>query len=181
YKRLNQEIKVEFLGYETLKAEGKLLKIIKSGEIVKEIERDEMADLIFERTPFYGESGGQVGDRGVIESDKFVVEVNDTKKVGDLIIHKGVVKSGKVKEGDTATLIVEERLRENTASHHTATHLLQSALQRVLGSHIKQAGSLVEPERFRFDFTHFAPLKGEEIREVEYLVNKWIRENRKVI
>lgn len=181
YKRLGQEVKVNFVGYETLKTEGKLVKIIKNGELVKSLEKEEVADLIFDKTPFYGESGGQVGDKGTIESDKFSIEVLDTKKIGDLIIHKGKVRVGKISEGDSATLIVEERLRENTASHHTATHLLQSALQKVLGSHIKQAGSLVEPERFRFDFTHFAPLKPEEINEIEYLVNKWIRENRKVV
>lgn len=181
YKRLGQELKVQFLGYDTLSVKGKLLKIIKGGEIVSSLNRDEEANLIFDKTPFYGESGGQVGDRGIIENDRVVIEVIDTKKVGDLIIHRGIVKSGNISVGDEATLTVRDNLRENTASHHTATHLLQAALQRVLGSHVKQAGSLVEPDRFRFDFTHFAPLKGEEILEVENIVNKWIRENRKVI
>ncbi len=180
YKKLGQELKVNFVGYETLRSEGRLVKIIKDGEIIKKLLKDDYGDLVFDRTPFYGESGGQVGDRGVIESDKFSLEVLDTKKIGDLIIHKCKVTLGVIEEGDLANLIVEESLRENTASNHTATHLLQSALQRVLGNHVKQAGSLVEPERFRFDFTHFAPLSSEEIKEIEYLVNKWIRENRKV-
>lgn len=181
YKRLAQELKVDFKGYETLRCESRLLKIIKNGELVDFLEKDELGDLIFDITPFYGESGGQVGDKGVIEGDNFVIDVLDTKKIGELIVHKGKVRLGKINIGDQAILMVDEKLRDNTAAHHTSTHLLQSALQRVLGNHVKQAGSLVEPERLRFDFTHFGPLKEEEIREVEYLVNKWIRDNRVVI
>ncbi len=180
YKKLGQEIKVRFLGYETLRAKAKLVKIIKNNQIVNEAHVNDNLELIFDCTPFYGESGGQVGDRGLIEGDSFAFEVTDTKKIGELIVHKGVLKSGILKEGDDATLYVEDSLRDNTASHHTATHLLQAALQKVLGSHVKQAGSLVEPSRFRFDFTHFAPLKKEELLEIERLINRWIRENRKV-
>ncbi|GAB4435770.1 MAG: alanine--tRNA ligase [bacterium] len=180
YKRLAQELKVEFLGYQTTTGEGRLIRIVQSGVEMEAVGEGETAEFIFDKTPFYGESGGQVGDSGEIIGADFLIEVEDTKKVNDLIIHKGTVKRGYVKEGDSAKLVVSDKLRENTASHHTATHLLQAALQKVLGSHVKQAGSLVTPERLRFDFTHFAPISREELKSIEELINCWIRENRKV-
>ncbi len=180
YKRLAQDLKVEFLGYNTLRAEAKLSKIVAEGVEKAELSEGMVGEFIFDRTPFYGESGGQVGDVGEVKGETFFIEVTDTKKVGDLIVHKGVVKKGFVKIGNVAVLQVKDRIRENTASHHTATHLLQAALQKVLGAHVKQAGSLVTPDRLRFDFTHFTAIKEEELREIERLVNSWIRENRKV-
>lgn len=181
YKTLAQEIKVDFIGYDSLTAEGKILKIIQEGFTVSEIIENESGEIITNKTPFYGESGGQVGDVGTIEGDNFIFEVVDTKKYGDLIIHKGKVTKGSIHEGDSCILRVHDDLRDNTMSHHTATHLLQSALQKTLGSHVKQAGSLVTPTRLRFDFTHFSQLTKEELNSVEEQINRWIRENRKVI
>lgn len=180
YKTLAQEIKVEFVGYDTLTAEGKIIKLIQNGFTVKEILEGEEGELITDKTPFYGESGGQVGDVGTIESKNFVFEVRDTKKFGELIIHRGKVIKGTIKEGERCLLRVKDDLRDNTMSHHTATHLLQSALQRILGAHVKQAGSLVTPDRLRFDFTHFTQVTKDELNKIEELINQWIRENRKV-
>lgn len=180
YKRLSQKLKVEFLGYQTTSGEGRLINIISNGIEVEELCEGSVGEFVFDKTPFYGESGGQLGDKGEIVGSVFSIEVEDTKKVNDLIIHKGKVRNGYVKLGDFAKLKVSDKLRENTASHHTATHLLQAALQKILGSHVKQAGSLVSPERLRFDFTHFAQIKKEELKNIEELINEWIRENRKV-
>lgn len=180
YKMLSQELRVNFVGYDTLVAEGKIIKIIQNGLTTKEIIEGEEGEIITDKTPFYGESGGQIGDVGTIESQDFIFEVRDTKKFGDLIIHRGKVLKGAGKEGTMCILRVKDDLRDNTMSHHTATHLLQAALQKILGSHVKQAGSLVTPERLRFDFTHFTQLTKDEINNIEELINHWIRENRKV-
>lgn len=180
YKTLSQELRVNFVGYDTLVAEGKIIKIIQNGLTTKEIIEGEEGEIITDKTPFYGESGGQIGDVGTIESQDFIFEVRDTKKFGDLIIHRGKVLKGAGKEGTMCILRVKDDLRDNTMSHHTATHLLQAALQKILGSHVKQAGSLVTPERLRFDFTHFTQLTKDEINNIEELINQWIRENRKV-
>lgn len=180
YKRLSQEVRVKFLGYETLVAEGRLIKIISNGVQTNELFEGMEGEFIFDVTPFYGESGGQSGDIGEIKGEGFFIDITDTKKINDLIIHKGVVKKGFVKQGDVAELKVKDDLRQNTASHHTATHLLQAALQKILGNHVKQAGSLVTPDRLRFDFTHFAAITEEELKRIEALVNSWIRENIKV-
>jgi Ser-tRNA(Ala) deacylase AlaX len=138
-------------------------------------------EVVTERTPFYGEAGGQVGDRGVIFHEEFSLEVENTiKPMEHLIIHQAKVKRGKVKEGMTAVLQVEEERRRAIALNHTATHLLQAVLREVLGDHVHQAGSLVSPERLRFDFTHFASMEREELERVEALVNRKIRENLKV-
>lgn len=180
YKRLSQEVRVQFLGYETLVAEGRLMRIISNGKEINELFEGMEGEFIFDVTPFYGESGGQSGDVGKIKGEGFFIDITDTKKINELIIHKGVVKKGFVKQGDVAELNVKDDLRLNTASHHTATHLLQAALQKILGNHVKQAGSLVTPERLRFDFTHFAAITEEELKKIEALVNSWIRENIKV-
>lgn len=180
YKTLSQEIKSEFVGYDTLVTKGHILKILQNGLILKELETGEQGEIILDKTSFYGESGGQAGDVGVIEGENFIFQVTDTKKIGQLIIHVGFVKHGKVSEKSPCIARVSDNLRDNTMSHHTATHLLQAALQTVLGGHVKQAGSLVTPNRLRFDFTHFAQLTKEEINTIEDMINQWIRENRAV-
>lgn len=181
YKKLSQEIKVEFLGYETTISTGKLLKIIQEGALVESLEAGRKGEFVFDKTPFYGESGGQVGDIGEIYGETFLLDVYDTKRINNLIIHMGEVKKGIVKIGDVAKLVVKDRLRENIAAHHTATHLLQAALQKILGNHVKQAGSLVTAERLRFDFTHFTSITKEELNTVEALINSWIRNNKPVV
>ena len=182
YRRLaNEGMKTTFLGYGEIQSESKILKLIKGDEIVPfAVEGDEI-EVVTEKTPFYGEAGGQVGDRGVIFHEEFSLEVENTiKPMEDLIIHQAKVKRGRVKEGMTAVLQVEGERRRAIALNHTATHLMQAVLREVLGDHVHQAGSLVSPERLRFDFTHFASMEKEELERVEALVNQKIRENLKV-
>jgi alanyl-tRNA synthetase len=179
YRRLvNEGIKTIFLGYEKVQAESKILTLIKGDEIVPfAVEGDEI-ELVVEKTPFYGEAGGQVGDQGVIFHEAFALDVENTiKPVEELIIHQGKVKRGRVKEGMEVVLQVEGKRRRAIALNHTGTHILQAVLREVLGDHVHQAGSLVSPERLRFDFTHFAPMEREELERVEALVNQKIREN----
>jgi alanyl-tRNA synthetase len=182
YRRLaNEGMKTTFLGYGEIQSESKILKLIKGDEIVPfAVEGDEI-EVVTEKTPFYGEAGGQVGDRGVIFHEEFSLEVENTiKPMEDLIIHQAKVKRGRVKEGMAAVLRVEGERRKAIALNHTATHLMQAVLREVLGDHVHQAGSLVSPERLRFDFTHFASMEREELDRVEALVNQKIRENLKV-
>ncbi len=182
YRRLvNEGIKTTFLGYEEIQSESKILKVIKDDEIVPfAVEGDEI-EILTEKTPFYGEAGGQVGDRGVIFHEEFSLEVENTlKPIEELIIHQAKVKRGIVKEGIAAILQVEGKRRKAIALNHTATHVLQAVLREILGDHVHQAGSLVAHDRMRFDFTHFAPMKKDELERVEALVNQKIRENLRV-
>jgi alanyl-tRNA synthetase len=182
YRRLASEgINTTFIGYEEIQSESRILKLLKGDEIVPFATEGDEIELVTEKTPFYGEAGGQVGDRGVIFHEEFSLEVENTiKPMEELIIHQAKVKRGRVKEGVVAVLQVDEERRRAIALNHTATHLLQAVLREVLGNHIHQAGSLVSPERLRFDFTHFALTKREELEHVEALVNQKIRENLKV-
>jgi len=179
YRRLAGEgIKTTFLGYEEVQSSSKILKLVKEDEVVSSAVEGDQVEVITERTPFYGEAGGQVGDRGVIFHGGFSLEVEETiKPLEDLIVHRARVKKGVVKEGMEAVLRVDGERRRAIALNHTATHLLQAVLRDVVGDHVHQAGSLVSPERLRFDFTHFAPLKKEELERIEALVNEKIRDN----
>jgi alanyl-tRNA synthetase len=182
YRRLaNEGMKATFLGYEEIRSESKILKLIKGDEAVSfAVEGDEI-EMITEKTPFYGEAGGQMGDRGVIFHEDFSLDVENTiKPMEELIIHQGRVKRGRVREGMEVVLQVEGERRRAIALNHTATHLMQAVLREVLGDHVHQAGSLVSPERLRFDFTHFASMEKKELEVVEVLVNQKIRENLKV-
>lgn len=183
YKRLYTEgIRSRFTGYEELQSESKILKMIKGNEIVSFSKEGEELELITESTPFYGEAGGQVGDQGVIFQEAFSLEVLDTiKPFEDFIVHIVKVKRGSLREGMEATLKVDRDRRKAIALNHTATHLLQATLREVLGEHVHQAGSLVSPERLRFDFTHFAQVSREDLQKVEALLNNKIRENLKVV
>jgi alanyl-tRNA synthetase len=182
YRQLaNEGMKTVFLGYGEFQSESKILQLIKGDEKVPfAVEGDEI-EMITEKTPFYGEAGGQVGDRGVIFHEGFSIEVENTiKPMEELIIHQGKVKRGRVNEGMEVVLQVEGERRRAIALNHTATHLMQAVLREVLGDHVHQAGSLVSPERLRFDFTHFASMEKKELEVVEVLVNQKIRENLKV-
>ena len=166
----------EFLGYDTLSAEGTVLTLFSGGTSVPEIAAGAEADLIADRTPFYGEGGGQVGDRGTVQGpDGALGEVTATV-VHDSggYLHRVAVRAGVLRVGDAVTLSVDPSSRADTAANHTATHLLNAALRAVLGPHVRQAGSLVEPRRLRFDFTHPGPPRPEELAAVERLVNEWI-------
>jgi len=167
----------QFLGYETLRSDSTIVALIKNGAPVDEAQERDEVEIILDKTPFYGESGGQVGDHGIIRANGLKIEVLDTKKFSDILIHYAVVKKGTVKKGMTVSAAVDENRRISIMRNHTATHLLQSALRAVLGDHIKQAGSLVAPDRFRFDFTHFYAMESGEIDEVEEIVNEKILEN----
>lgn len=169
----------DFVGYETTQVRSKISAIIVAGAVVKEVSTPGTPLLVFSKvTPFYAEAGGQVGDRGWIKGNDFEIEVTDTfKATPEIFAHEGVLKNGSVKEGDEADFVVDFARRMATARNHTATHLLQAALRQVLGTHVHQRGSKVEPDRFRFDFSHFHAMTGEEIEKVENLVNEKILEN----
>jgi alanyl-tRNA synthetase len=183
YKRLSSEgVKPEFVGYELGKHHSKVLVLVSGGKEVSKAEKGMAVELITESTPFYGESGGQVGDTGRITAQEngsaFEMSVSDTvKDPTGLIIHKGEIVSGSVRKGDRVTLEVDAQRRKATAANHTATHILHYALRRVLGDHVKQAGSLVAPDRLRFDFTHFSQVEADDIDLIEQIVNERIREN----
>ena len=169
----------EFLGYETEAASGEIVALIKDGARVKELKQGERGIVIVNQTPFYAESGGQVGDRGTISgarATRFAVE-DTQKKLHGLFLHEGVVETGTLKLGEEVALDVDHARRTPTRAHHSATHLLHEALRQVLGTHVAQKGSLVEPGRLRFDFSHQKPMTHQEIRAVEDLVNAMILQN----
>jgi alanyl-tRNA synthetase len=169
----------EFLGYDTESAEGVVAAIVAGGRQAKSLTAGEEGALILNQTPFYGESGGQVGDRGVIRGPKGALfRVTDThKKLGELFVHSGRVESGLFKAGDAVELEVDHARRAATRANHSATHLLHEALRQVLGEHVAQKGSLVAPDRLRFDFVHPKPMSAEEIKQVEALANALVRQN----
>ncbi len=183
YREIVAEVEAtEFVGYDKLQDASRVLAIVRDGRIrVSEVYEGEHAEIVTEKTPFYGEAGGQVGDRGVIIGQNGKVEIEDTQRLpGDVFVHVGKVVEGVVKVGEIVELKVDEEARAATARHHTATHILHAVLRRVLGDHVKQSGSLVAPDRLRFDFTHFKALSQEEIREIERLVNLEVWQSRTV-
>jgi len=172
--------RTRFLGYDTLSSDAQVLALVNNGETVEMLQAGEEGTVILDRTPFYAESGGQVGDQGVIHSGSGLFRVEDTQKQGDTWLHLGRMIQGELRQGETVTAEVEEELRRATALNHSATHLLHAALRRLLGEHVQQKGSLVEAERLRFDFSHFEPLSREQIEELERMVNSEIRRNHPV-
>ncbi|MFC1877611.1 alanine--tRNA ligase, partial [Thermodesulfobacteriota bacterium] len=183
YRELSAKgVKAEFLGYDQDTLDATILVLVSEGKEVESIEKGKEIDLVTDKTPFYAESGGQAGDTGTITAPNnghsFLMEVTDTiKDPTGLIIHKGRVLSGKIQQGQKVTLSVDMEKRSATASNHTATHILHHALRKVLGEHVKQAGSLVAPDRFRFDFTHFSQVDPDLLDEIESIVNRKIRDN----
>jgi len=169
----------EFLGYETETASGEIVALVKDGKRVEKLEQGDRGIVIVNQTPFYAESGGQVGDRGTLSMGTDVsFKVEDTqKKLHGLFLHEGVVEKGTLLRGETVTLDVDHARRSTTRAHHSATHLLHEALRQVLGQHVAQKGSLVEPGRLRFDFSHQKPMSQDEIAAVEDLVNAMILQN----
>ncbi len=171
----------EFLGYETNQAEGVVLSLLKDNKEVDQLKENDEGIIIVNQTPFYGESGGQVGDTGEIVSNDFKFEVTDVqKKLGDLFVHYGKVKSGSIKLQESVELKIDVERRDNTRAYHSATHLLHESLRRVLGTHVTQKGSLVEPSRLRFDFSHMKPILNEEIDKIEEFVNKMVSKKSEV-
>jgi alanyl-tRNA synthetase len=178
-KAASSGILSEFCGYEgVIRTKSKVAAIFIDGKPVERAAEGQKADIVLDTTPFYGESGGQIGDTGFLEGAGFNFAVLDTKKpVENFIVHKGIVQKGKLKVGDVAHLIVDEGRRKAIQANHSGTHILQAALKAVLGDHIKQSGSQVTAERLRFDFTHFSKISDDEIQRVEDIANDMIRKN----
>ena len=165
----------EFLGYETDQAEGIIQSLLKNNEQVEKLKTGDEGMIILNQTPFYGESGGQVGDTGEIISSNFKFKVLDVqKKLGDLFVHYGKVISGEIKINESVELKIDIERRENIRAYHSATHLLHESLRRVLGTHVTQKGSLVEADRLRFDFSHMKPITPDEIDKIEKFVNSMV-------
>ena len=163
----------EFLGYEFDKAEGVVLKISKNNKFVDSANNGDEIEIITNQTPFYGESGGQVGDQGIIFNSNCKINITDTqKKMGDLFVHIGKIKKGSIKIGQNVNLEIDVQKRNNSKANHSATHLLHESLRRTLGKHVTQKGSLVSPERLRFDFSHNKPIEKEEMLKINKIVNK---------
>ncbi|MBY6089714.1 alanine--tRNA ligase [Maritimibacter alkaliphilus] len=167
----------DFLGYDTEKAEGVVLAVVKDGATAEAATVGDSVQIVLNQTPFYGESGGQVGDSGTLETEEAKVTITDTKKVNGVFIHFGDVTEGTVKPGQAAILEVDHSRRGMIRANHSATHLLHEALREALGDHVAQRGSLNAPDRLRFDFSHSAALSAEEIAQVERDVNAYIRQN----
>lgn len=171
----------EFLGYETESAEGVVAALVKDGAEVDQLKAGDSGAIVMNQTPFYAESGGQVGDTGVIFADGIRFRVTEThKKAGDLFVHFGTVEQGAIKLNDALALEVDHGRRSAIRANHSATHLLHEALRQVLGDHIAQKGSLVAPDRLRFDFMHPKPMTPEEVRRVEDIANEVVLENNEV-
>ncbi len=171
----------EFLGYDTESAEGVVTALVKDGKDADSLKAGESGSIVLNQTPFYAESGGQVGDTGMLTGEGVKFRVSDTqKKVGDLFVHVGTVEQGTLKVGTALQLEVDHGRRSSIRAHHSATHLLHEALRQVLGDHIAQRGSLVAPDRLRFDFVHPKPITAEELARVEDIANEVVLENDEV-
>ncbi|MCS6288684.1 MAG: alanine--tRNA ligase [Nitrospira sp.] len=170
-----------FVGYEHLNSEGVVQALLKGDRLVKEAREGDDIEVVLDITPFYAEGGGQAGDQGLLTGPDGRVEIRETTRpVPTLIVHKGVVTSGSVREGERLQLAVNSRTRHDAARNHTATHLVHAALRDLLGPHVKQYGSLVAPNRLRFDFAHFRPLASRDIDEIESIVNEQVRQDQPV-
>ncbi|MCL4501614.1 MAG: alanine--tRNA ligase, partial [Deltaproteobacteria bacterium] len=182
YQELAQWSATHFLGYDTLEGDSTILALITHEGHHEQAEAGDEVEVITAATPFYGESGGQVGDTGLISGDGWRIRVTDTQRLpNNLFIHQGVVEEGTVKVNDAAHLEVDSTRRRHIARHHTATHIMQAVLRRHLGEHVKQSGSLVTPERMRFDFTHFQAIPPEEVERIELDLNEAVAENLPVL
>ena len=172
--KIREEINpTEFLGYEFDKAEGVVIKISKDGKFVDSASTGDEVEVITNQTPFYGESGGQVGDQGYIFNSDCKIKINDTqKKMGDLFVHYGKIEKGSISIGQNVNLEIDVLKRNNSKAYHSATHLLHESLRRTLGKHVTQKGSLVSPDRLRFDFSHNKPIEKEEMKKINNIVNE---------
>ena len=167
----------EFLGYETLESESKVLVLWRDQDRVDEVSESDEVFIACEKTPFYAESGGQVGDTGRFISGNTTGTILDCKKQGKVFLHKAIIEKGSLKNGDVISMSVEKDKRTATAIHHSSTHLLHAALREVLGDHVQQKGSLVDESKLRFDFSHSKPLTKNEISSIEEIVNRELLNN----
>jgi alanyl-tRNA synthetase len=171
----------KFIGYDRLESDSLVQAILKGDRRVKEAAEGDEVELVLDVTPFYAEGGGQVGDQGLLMGPDGQVEIKETTRpVPTIILHKGIVTKGRIRESEQLRLTVNATTRQDAQRNHTATHLLHAALRDLLGPHVKQYGSLVGPNRLRFDFAHFRPLSTRDIDEIETVVNNEVRRNEKV-
>ena len=182
--RIYEDLEVEdtpFIGYETLTADATISAIVMNGTSVESAKQDDKVELILDKTPFYAARGGQVGDTGIIANQNCEIQITDTRApYGHVNVHFGTVMSGSIHKGDAIKAAVDEERRERIRRNHTATHLVHAALREIVGSHVRQAGSVVDPDRLRFDFTNMEALTKEQIWAVQKRVNEKIRLNREV-
>ena len=172
----------EFLGYEYEHAEAVIQKIVKNNKEVEKLNDGDEGIIILNQTPFYGESGGQVGDSGTIKSGENIFEVNDVqKKLGNLFVHYGKMRKGNLKINENVELKIDVEKRNNVRAYHSATHLLHESLRRILGTHVTQKGSLVAPDRLRFDFSHMKPISSDELEKIDNSVNEVVQKKSEVI
>ena len=170
-----------FVGYDRLDSEGVVQALLQGDRLIKEAREGDEIEIVLDVTPFYAEGGGQAGDQGLLTGTDGRVEIRETTRpVPTLIVHKGVVISGSIREGERLQLSVNSRTRHDAARNHTATHLVHAALRDLLGPHVKQYGSLVAPNRLRFDFAHFRPMSTRDIDEIESIVNEQVRQDQPV-
>ncbi|HFD80583.1 MAG TPA: alanine--tRNA ligase, partial [Gammaproteobacteria bacterium] len=175
------EGRTEFTGYEREQDQARVSALFRDGRAVEQLQAGDEGVVVLDHTPFYAESGGQVGDQGLLRSEEAEFQVADTRKQGEgVIVHVGQLRKGTLKTGDRVEALVDRERRQAIRLNHSATHLLHAALRQVLGEHVQQKGSLVGPDRLRFDFAHFQPLTEDELQRVEALVNREIRANAEV-
>ncbi|WP_312935926.1 alanine--tRNA ligase [Pseudomonas sp.] len=175
------DVATEFLGYGATEGEAKVVALYRDGMVVEHLSEGHEGVVILDRTPFYGESGGQIGDVGVIEIDGARFEVQDTTKTAGAFLHHGVMTTGSLERGAQVLARVEAEVQQATSLNHSATHLLHEALRQVLGEHVQQKGSLVDSQRLRFDFSHFEAVKPEQLKALEAIVNREVRRNTEVL
>ena len=171
------DVDTRFTGYSATQDSGKVVALFKAGAAVEQLQAGEEGVVVLDQTPFYAESGGQVGDCGYLSLDGLRFDVRDTTKAGAAFLHHGVLVSGSLQVGASLNAVVDAEVRQATARNHSATHLLHAALRQVLGEHVQQKGSLVDSQRLRFDFSHFEAIKPEQLKALEDIVNREIRLN----
>jgi alanyl-tRNA synthetase len=171
------DAKSEFTGYHHLKEQADVVALFNSDGQTEQLKKGDKGQIVLGHTPFYAESGGQVGDKGTIKTQNGLFVVHDTQKMGEAIIHLGVMQEGQISVKEKVEAMVDEKLRQATMLNHSATHLLHAALREIIGKHVTQKGSLVAPDRLRFDYAHFEPLTPEQIQQIEDRVNEKILEN----
>lgn len=177
---IETDAKTEFTGYANSQTQSEILEIIVEGGVVDAVTQGTEASIVLDKTPFYAEAGGQVGDKGVLVAQGIEFEVKDTVKSNDAFLHRGIVRQGNLIKGERVNAKINQQERDETALNHSATHLMHAALRSVLGTHVEQKGSLVDSERLRFDFSHPVPVLEEELFKIEQLVNRHIRANHTV-
>jgi alanyl-tRNA synthetase len=177
----NKDVQVEcncvFTGYDQLKQNGKVVEMFAGADAVETLTQGQQGIIVLDETPFYGESGGQVGDTGMLTSSDATFIVKDTQKQGKSILHIGEVEKGSINKGDELSAEFDHENRKAISRNHSATHLMHAALQQVLGEHVSQKGSLVDAEKLRFDFSHFEPVSKDQLKQIEQIVNAQIRGN----